>query len=196
MPTVSSRTVWSLMLPMLVASETVGHALVARFLDPHGERHMVLARTTQDYLEFLYAAIVVCLVLGIAALARRAIATFRGLGPRPLPAWRVAALPSVVFLAQEHVESLVHNGDAGWFITAEPVVLFGAVLQLPFGLMAVWLVRTLLRAAEGLGFVLARQATRVRERAAQLVHGPQVEPVRLLGLARGLAERAPPPSFA
>jgi hypothetical protein len=74
-------------------------------------------------------------------------------------------------------------------------VLFGAVLQLPFGLMAVWLVRTLLRAAEGLGFVLARQAARVRERAAQLVHGPQVEPVRLLGLARGLAERAPP-SFA
>jgi hypothetical protein len=57
-------------------------------------------------------------------------------------------------------------------------------------------VRTLLRAAEGLGFVLARQAARVRERAAQLVHGPQVEPIRLLGLARGLAERAPPPSFA
>jgi hypothetical protein len=192
---VRSRTVWSLMLPMLVASETVGHALVARFLDPHGERHMVLARTTQDYLEFLYAAIVICLALGIAALARRAIASFRGLGPRSLPAWRVAALPSVVFLAQEHVESFVHNGDAGWFVTAEPVVLFGAVLQLPFGLMAVWLVRTLLRAAEGLGFVLARQAVRVRERAAQLVHGPQVEPVRLLGLARGLAERAPP-SFA
>ena len=75
---------------MLVASETVGHALVARFLDPHGERHMVLARTTQDYLEFLYAAIVVCLVLGIAVLARRAISTIRGLEPQPLPAWRVA----------------------------------------------------------------------------------------------------------
>jgi hypothetical protein len=101
----------------------------------------------------------------------------------------------VAFLAQEHVESFVHNGDAGWSVTAEPVVLFGAVLQLPFGLAAVWLVRTLLRAAEGLGFVLARQDDRIREPAAQLVHGPQVGPVRLLGLARGLAERAPP-SFA
>ena len=108
-----------------VASETVGHALVARFLDPRGERHMVIARTTQDYLEFLYAAIVVCLVLRIAASpagrSRRSAAS----GPRPLPAWRVSALPSVVFLAQEHVESFVHNGDAGWFVTAEPAVLFG-----------------------------------------------------------------------
>jgi len=195
MPNVRSRTVWSLMVPMLVASETVGHALVARSLDPRGERHMLLARTTEDDLEFLYVAIVVCLVLGIAALARRVLASFRGLGARPLPTWRVAALPSVAFLAQEHVESFVHNGDAGWFVTTEPVVLFGAVLQLPFGLMAVWLVRALLRAAEGLGFVLARQAYRVRERAAQPVHGPQVGQLRLLGLARGLAERAPP-SFA
>jgi hypothetical protein len=191
---VRTRTVWSLMLPMLVATETVGHALVARFLDPHGERHMLLARTTQDYLEYLYAAIVICLALGIAALARRAFASFRGLGPRPLPAWRLAAIPSVAFVAQEHVESFLHNGDSGWFVTAEPLVLFGAALQLPFGLVAVWLVRTLLRAAEGLGYVLARQA-RIRERPVHLVHGPQAGPIRLLGLARGLAERAPP-SFA
>jgi hypothetical protein len=188
------RTVWSLMLPMLIASETAGHALVARVLDPHGERHVLLAL---DYLEYLYAGVAICLVLAVAALVRRALGSFRGYAPRPLPSWHLAAVPSAAFLLQEHLEAFFQNGDTGWFVTAEPAVLAGALLQLPCGLLAVWLVRTLLRAADELGYALARRAERrVRQLPApQLCHGRQDTPLRLLALGRGLAERAPP-SFA
>jgi len=193
---VRTRAGWLLTLPLLVASETAGHAVVVRFLDPHGERHTLLARTTEDYLGYLYAAAVICLLLGVAVLARRAAASFRGHDPWPLPSWKLAGIPSVAFLAQEHLEAIFHNGG-DWLVISEPVVLLGAALQLPFGLLALWLVRALLRVADGLGYALARRAgRRARVRPApQLVHGPQDGPLRLLGLARGLAERAPP-SFA
>jgi hypothetical protein len=196
MMSVRTRLGWLLTLPLLVASETAGHAVVVRFLDPHGERHTLLARTTQDFLGYLYAAAVICLLLGVAVLARRAAASFRGHDPWPLPSWKLAGIPSVAFLAQEHLEAIFHNGG-DWLVISEPAVLLGAALQLPFGLLALWLVRALLRVADGLGYALARRAgrrARVRQ-APQLVHGPQDGPLRLLGLARGLAERAPP-SFA
>jgi hypothetical protein len=191
MRNVRTRTVWSLMLPMLIVSETAGHALVARVLDPHSERHVLLAL---DYLEYLYAGAAICLALAVAALVRRALGSFRGNAPRPLPSWHLAAVPSAAFLVQEHLEAFFQNGDTGWLVTAEPAVLAGALLQLPCGLLAVWLVRTLLSAAEELGYALARRAERrVRELSPpQLCHGRQDTPLRLLALGRGLAERAPP----
>ena len=193
MMSVRTRPGWSLMLPLLVASETVGHAVVVRVLDPHSERHTLLARTTENYLGYLYAAAGICLLLGVAVLARRAAASFRGHDPWPLPSWKFAGIPSVVFLAHEHLEAIFHNGG-DWLVISEPAVLLGAALQLPFGLLALWLVRALLRVADGLGYALARRAARrtLALLAPQLVHGPQDEPLRLLGLARGLAERAPP----
>jgi hypothetical protein len=70
-------------------------------------------------------------------------------------------------------------------------------MQLPGGLLAVWLVRTLLRAADDLGHALSRRTERrAHDRPTpQLCRGRQDFPLRLLALVRGLAERAPP-SFA
>jgi hypothetical protein len=193
-----TRTVWSLTLPILLASETGGHTLVARVLDPHGERHALFAHAAQGYVVYVQAAVAICLALAGAALLRRAAASFRDHQARPLPSWRLALIPSVAFLAQEHLETFFHNGQVGWLTTVEPAVLIGAVLQLPCGLLAVWLVRALLKAADELGYALARRGEerRVRERPTpQLCRGRQNTPLRLLALARGLAERAPP-SFA
>jgi hypothetical protein len=180
---------------MLVLGETAGHSLVARVFDPNGERHTLLARTAQGYLTYLYAAIAICFALALAALVRRAAASFQGRTGRALPSWQLAGVPSVAFIAQEHLESLVHNGELNWLTITEPMVMLGAVMQLPCGLLALWLVRTLIRAADELGQALSRcrAERRVRHRPALAIcHGRQDEPLRLLALVRGLAERAPP----
>jgi hypothetical protein len=192
-----TRAVWMLTLPMLVLGETVGHAFFARLFDPHGERHMLLARAARDYLEYVQAAGAICLALAATGLARRAVAAFRGRAAGSFPSWRLAAVPSLAFLAQEHLERFFHNGEIGWLTVGEPAVMLGAVVQLPCGLLALWLVRTLLRAADELGHALSRRAERrVSQRPAlEICHGRQDDPLRLLALARGLAERAPP-SFA
>ena len=197
MQKVKTRTAWMLTLPMLVLGGTVGEAFVARLSDPRGERHMLLAHAAQDYLEYVQAASAICLALAATALARRAVAAYRGRAAGSLPSWRLAAVPSLVFLAHEHLQSFFHNGEIGWLTVGEPAVLLGAVAQLPCGLLALWLVRTLLRAADELGHALSRRAERrVRQRPTlEICHGRQDDPLRLLALARGLAERAPP-SFA
>jgi hypothetical protein len=163
------RTVWTLMLPLLILGETVGPQ----------------------------AAIAIFLALAATVLVRRAIASFQGRPARTLPSWHLAGVPSAALLAQEHLESFLHNGELNWLTVAEPTVLLGAAVQVPCGLLAVWLVRTLLRAADELGQALSRHtARRVYQRPAlEIYRGRQDEPLRLLALVRGLAERAPP-SFA
>jgi hypothetical protein len=195
---VRTRTAWSLTIPALVLGETFGHAFVTRIFDPHSERHQLLARTAEDYLTYLYAAIAICFALALAALVRRAFASFHGRTGRTLPSWQLAGVPSVAFIAQEHLESLLHNGELNWLTFAEPTVLLGAVMQLPCGLLALWLVRTLIRAADELGQALSRcrAERRIRHRPALAIcHGRQDDALRLLALVRGLGERAPP-SFA
>jgi hypothetical protein len=190
MQKVKTRTLWALTLPFLVLSETAGHTVVARLVDPRGERHVL----AQDYLEYVQAVGAICLALAVAVLVCRAVAAFRGQPAASLPSWYLAAVPSAVFLLHEHLESFVHKGEIGWLTSFEPPVVLGAVIQLPCGLLAVWLVRTLLRAADELGHALSRGTERqAHDRTTpQLCRGRQDFPLRLLALVRGLAERAPP----
>ena len=186
-------TLWTLTLPFLVLSETAGHTVVARLFDPHGERHI----QTQDYLEYVQAAGAICLALAAAMLVCRAVAAFRGRPAESLPTWYLSAVPPAAFLLHEHLESFVHKGEIDWLTSFEPAVVLGAVIQLPCGLLAIWMVRTLLRAADELGHALSRRTERqANDRPKpQLRRGRQDFPLRLLALVRGLAERAPP-SFA
>jgi hypothetical protein len=189
-----TRTVWLLTLPFLLLSETFGHTLVARMLDPGASRHRLVLHASGDYLEYAPAAVAALLVLVGAILVRRALASFRTEGPLPLPAWTLAALPSLVFLLQEQVERLVQGGGVDWVTSVEPVVLAGLAPQLLCGLFALWLVRTLLQAADELGCVLARRSSRTgRRRPGSPL--PRATPASLLRhavLASRHAGRAPP----
>ncbi len=173
---VRTRTVWSLTIPALILGETFGHAFVVRIFDPNGERHALLARAAEDYLTYLYAAIAICFTLALAALVRRAFASFHGRTARSLPSWQLAGIPPVAFIAQEHLESFFHNGELNWLTFAEPTVLLGAIMQLPCGLLALWLVRTLIRAADALGHALShcrdRAQARLPARARDLPRPP------------------------
>ncbi len=185
-----ARTFWFLTLPALFVAETAGHTLVAGAIDPQDARHRVLSNVLED-LALPFVALVV--LLAAAILGRRVLASFRAEGPQPLPSWRLAALPALGFLFQEHAEQLVHEGQFAALTALEPMVLIGVALQLGLGLPAIWLVRTLLRAAEQLGSTLARRSPRWGQRTHRLrvrpFHAPKP---RLPVLASQQAGRAPP----
>jgi hypothetical protein len=191
---VKARTAWLLTLPILLVSETIGHALTARLFAPERGGHGLLLRALEDYVEYAHAALAIVLVVVGAVLVRRALASFRDNRPRPLPSWRLAAIPSAAFLLQEQFERLLSDGDAGSLTAVEPTVLVGVVLQLPCGLLALWLVRTLLRAADEVGCALARRNTAtagVRAQSQRWLSAP-VSSLRPPALASRHAGRAPP----
>jgi hypothetical protein len=180
---VTVRRVWLLTLPILLLGETAGHAIAARLFDPDGPRHRVLDVT---------ATAATLAALSLAALAWRAATSARS-DSHPLPSWRLAAVPPLAFLAQEHVESFVSDGHADWLTAVEPAVLAGVGLQLAVGAAFVWLARSLLRAADQLGWSLARRAARghlARSRAGASRF--DAVPARLRVLASSQAGRAPP----
>ena len=115
-------------------------------------------------------------------------------GPRPLRSRRLAAIPALVFLLQEHVEHLVQDGDIGLLTAAEPAVLAGVAVQIPFGLCALWLARALLRAADGIARALARRPSPRARRPTTSRHllFVHASPLRLRVLASRHAGRAPP----
>jgi hypothetical protein len=177
------RPVWLLTLPVLLLGETAGHAIAARLLDPDEPRHRLLDLGT------MVAALV---MLSLAALLWRAASSARS-QPQPLPSWRLATVPALAFLAQEQLESFVSEGHAGWLTATDPVVLAGAGLQLAVGAAVLWLARSLMRAADHLGWSLARRAGRAGRPPSRTAAWPfEAVPARLPALALRQAGRAPP----
>ena len=177
------RPVWLLTLPILLLGETGGHAVVARLLDPDEPRHGLLG---------LAPLAAVLAGLSLAALAWRTATSARAQA-QPLPPWRLAAVPALAFLAQEHVESFVSDGRVGWLTAADPAVLAGLGLQLAVGAAALWLARSLLRAADHVAWSLSRRGRReavARSRAD--AWAPEPARLRLPVLASRHAGRAPP----
>jgi hypothetical protein len=194
---VRARVAWSLTLPVLIVGELAGHSLAYRIVapDPH-ERAALLARTGHHYLGAIHPVIALCLAFAGAAVAARVAAGFGGRAPRRIPSWRFAALPSVAFVLQEYAERLAHSGHLRWTTLAEPPVLVGIVLQIPCGLLALWLVRTLLRVAHSAGRALSHVPSSLPVRLEAVLASPApTEPLGLVPLARGSAERGPPPFF-
>jgi hypothetical protein len=177
-----ARPVWLLTLPILLLGETAGHVVFARILEPGDPRHRLFD---------LAAVVAVLAVLSLAALVARAATSLRT-QRQPLPSWRLAAIPAFAFLAQEHIERFVAEGDAGWLTATEPLVLAGVALQLAIGAATIWLARSLLRAADSLGLLLSRRSTRRRTTGPARIWPFEATPVRLPVLASRQAGRAPP----
>lgn len=162
---------WIVVAPLVAAGTLVSHAVAYRATGtPVGSLHGYLEHAPQVVL------LVSLLAIALAGLGARLRA------PR---AWSFALLAPLAFLAQEHLELLLHTGDAHSVITS-PTLLVGLVLQVPLGLGA-WLVATrLLRALQP-----------VRSQAARLGHAISevVTPAPAIArpaLARASSARAPP----
>jgi hypothetical protein len=195
---VRARIAWSVTLPVLVVGELAGHSLAYRLAAPDpAVRAVLLERTGHSYLSLLHPVAGLCLALLSAALGGRVVAAWRCNPRRAAPSWWFALLPPFAFLLQEHLERLVHTGHVVWSTPTEPAVMIGLALQVPCGLFAVWLVRTLLRLAHSAGRALAGAcgtSPRLVPLLLAVPSGQKFTP-RLVALARGVAERGPP-SFA
>jgi hypothetical protein len=96
-------------------------------------------------------------------------------------------------LVHEHLERLVQGGDLGSVLAAEPAVLAGLLLQVPCGLIALWLMRAVLRTADDLAVILARRpAHALRLLVATLGFSFTSSTLRTTALASRHAGRAPP----
>lgn len=102
-------------------------------------------------------------------------------------------IPAATVLLHEHLERLAQDGDLGSLLAAEPSLLAGLALQVPCGLIALWLIRSLLRAADELGLALARRSADVMQLPlASRSFSIASSQLRPAALASRHAGRAPP----
>jgi hypothetical protein len=164
---------WLLTVALTAAGVLVAHAVAYRVTGTApGDLHGYLAHAPQ------LVAVIVTIALGALALSSRS--------PRTR-LWPFPALALLGFVAQEHVERLLHTGQLPW-LGSHPAFLVGLALQLPVAL-AVWvLARFLLRA------VSEKAPRRAPPRVPGLVLVLEpVVPSRSTGRPRlAAAARAPP----
>jgi hypothetical protein len=182
----------ALVVPIAVVGILLAHAVGYRLVAPDsGERQALLAQTGHGYLAhaWLAALAVLALALGIELVL--------GLVHRPLATrircWPFLLLPPSAYLLQEHCERLLAGTTVGSTL-AEPAVLAGLGLQVPFALATWLLARILLRVSEALADAWRGAAPALPARRAPSVLRPSTCSVRLerLVLLGGAGPRAPP----
>lgn len=120
---------WLAATPLLAAGVLVAHVCAYRVTGtPTGPAHDYLGHAPQ--------------VLAVLAVVGAALAAFTSRRREPaLWAFPLAGLGAFALL--EHVEVIAHNGQLAFVVTS-PAFVVGLLLQLPFGLAAWLLARTLL----------------------------------------------------
>lgn len=187
------RLAWVATAPLMVGGLLTAHWFAYRLAIPDAHaRANVLAHSGHGYLAYTPLALLVSLGVLLAALALRALAAFRGELRRPAISPAIVLLPLVAFVVQEHVERLVYTGQIPWTAVLEPSFLVGLALQLPFALAALLVAWALDSVARAVGLALASSAPRPVLSAFVPAPASVPAPPRLVGLARGYGERAPP----
>jgi hypothetical protein len=99
-------------------------------------------------------------------------------------------IPTAALIVQEQFERLAQGGDVASVLATEPLLLAGLLMQVPCGLIAVWLFRALLRTA--LWPALARRSGQGAPPLVRANLAFASSPFRPAALASRHAGRAPP----
>jgi hypothetical protein len=185
--------VWLLTLPLAVVGSQLGHALAYRLITPNeAQRDHELTATGHAYMAYAPGALAVCGVLVIFALSvelAHVLTDRRRARPAALP---FAILAPAIFVCQEHLERLLHDGVFPWDAATQPTFVVGLLLQLPFAVAAYLLARLLLGIVRTLGRLFsAVPRARVLPSAQPRPHVRLLSP-RLPVLALGYGSRGPP----
>jgi hypothetical protein len=164
---------WLLTLPLAFGGAEVAHAIAYGSARPGDGLH--------GYLSLLPLAAGVA----VAALLVGLVAAARG-GERP-SARPFALVGPLAFLLQEHLE----RWHAPWQTLAEPAVLLGLALQIPFALLAYAVALSLFTAAHAVVRALREARPRLRPRALAKPFVSLVSPRPRL-LCGGCCVRGPP----
>ena len=185
---------WPIALPLAVIGTLAGHSLGYRAAVPDAhERNHLLASSGHGYLEYAPLVIALCSAAILLGFLASVVSSF--LGHERAFAVRiklVAALPPLVFVAQELLERYLHEGHVHWQVLLSAPFLLGLLAQIPFALLAAAVAYALDRVAERLGAALAaRRPRHVRPRGPHQGGSSVDLPLRPV-LARGYAGRGPP----
>jgi hypothetical protein len=126
---VQRTQVWLAVSPIILAGVLMAHALAYRVTGTS-------PGPTHDYLAHIPQLFVLLVLVGFVSTGLTARLQLP-------PTWPFPLVAIGTFVAQEHVERLVHTGELPWLLTS-PVFIVGVVLQLPVALVAWALARRLL----------------------------------------------------
>ena len=189
------NVVWLLTLALAVIGSQLAHELAYRLVTPDGARRAhELAQTGHAYLVYAPAALAVCSVLVLIALAGELRHLLRrGTASSRPSALTFAVLAPAIFLLQEHFERLFHDGAFPWDACLQPTFVVGLLLQVPVAFGAYLLARLLLGAVRSLGRLLVGPVRR-RSPVAGSFDPPPVCSFRGFPCSRSGTGRAAPRS--
>ena len=192
-----SASAWLVAFPLMAAGTWLSHCYALSAVDPstHAAAHHTghAGRMFVFSAPFLYA----CIAVLALALVFRVGLSFAGHSAARMSALPFAVVPALGFFAHQHFEQLSSTGSISLAALTAPAFLLGLMLQIPFGIVAFFVVRFLLRFADRLGVTLAE--LRKPRRAISRTHLPKLSfearTPRLAALAHLAAPRAPPLAF-
>jgi hypothetical protein len=126
---VQRTQVWLVVSPIIAAGVLLAHAVAYQVTGTS-------PGPTHDYLDHTPQVLLVLALVGF-------VCTGLSARWRLPPTWSFPVVAMATFVAQEHLERLVHTGELPWLLTS-PVFMVGVVLQLPVALLAWALARRLL----------------------------------------------------
>jgi hypothetical protein len=156
---------WILALPLAVVGSQLAHGLAYRLVIPDQDLAQELSASGHGYLKYAPVALAICVALVAFALVRElqlAVLARRPSRARP-SALSFAVLAPAIFVAQEHLERLVHRGGFPVEFVLERTFVVGLLLQLPFALAAYVVARLLLRATRAVARLLSTPPSAVAE---------------------------------
>jgi hypothetical protein len=188
------RLPWLLALPLMTAGSLAAHSLMylvasARATESGAELSERTSSGQASYL-LLFLGVLAATAL-VAAAARLLLRSRCHRGSEPAP-WLFFALPPLAFALQEVSERLLHAEAFPFQAALEPRFLFGLLLQLPFGLLALLVARALLRVVEQIACLLTRSKTARSTALVSWSQAPTLDLPRIPALAVGYPQRGPP----
>jgi hypothetical protein len=175
---------WTIAAVLCAGGSLAAHA-VAYWLEPETG-----VDAAHAWLAFIPALAVGGALALVASLAVETHQIVRARRTDRVPAWVFFVLPPVAFLVQEHLERAIATAELPLDTLAQPAVLAGLALQLPFGLAALVLARILQCASVAIARRLARRTRpHVARRQVHLTR-PDRRPRRVV--LRAPSERGPP----
>jgi membrane protein implicated in regulation of membrane protease activity len=148
---------------VLCAAGSLGAHALGYWLEPAGAS----AAAGHAWLDLLPAFVVAGVVALFASLAVETREILRHRPSDSVPSWLFLVLPAAAFLVQEHVERAAATARLPVDTLAQPAVLAGLALQLPFGLVALLAARLLTRATVAVARRIGRRTRPHPARADQ-----------------------------
>jgi hypothetical protein len=184
---------WLLALPLAVVGSQLAHGLAYRLvIRDDAELAHELASSGHGYLAYAPVALAVCVALVAFALIRELQGVLARRPSRSQPsALSFAVLAPAIFVSQEYLERLVHEGGFPVDVLLEKTFVLGLALQLPFALAAYVLARLLLRATRAVAWLLAVPNAAVSDGGSRW-NLADAGPPRLRCGGPALGARAPP----